>query len=125
MNTNKEKEDFTKHLESIAKDISEGIEITKDNIEEYNDDEQYEVGDIVTGWDYIKDVLDIEYTINSDRTFKGARVLIAFGGPNIWINTLTEEVEGYWWGLNARVPYFNDEMGLGQTLEELYEMGGS
>ncbi|MCS5550270.1 MAG: hypothetical protein NZ811_02010 [Gammaproteobacteria bacterium] len=119
-NTNKEKEDFTKHLEAIAKDITEGIEITKDNIEEYNDDEQYTIGDTVNGWDYIKDCLDIEYTINSDRTYKGARVLVAFGGPNIWINTRTEEIEGYWWGMSAKVPYFNDMMGLDDSLEELY-----
>ena len=119
-NTNKEKEDFTKHLEAIANDITKGIEITKDNIEEYNDDEQYQIGDTVSGWDYIKDALDIEYTIGSDKTFKGARVLVAFGGPNIWINTRTEEVEGYWWGMSSKVPYFNDMMGLDDSLEELY-----
>ncbi len=120
MNTNKEKEDFQKHLESIAKDISEGITITKENIEDFNYDDFYKVGDIVSGYDYLMDALDIEYTVNSDKTYKGSRVLVSFGGPNIWINTLTEEVEGYWYNLQAKAPYYGDSMDLNECLEDMY-----
>jgi len=50
-----------------------------------------------SGFDYLEDVLDFEWILNSDKTLKGARILVSFGGPNIWINTVTDQVEGYWW----------------------------
>lgn len=53
--------------------------------------------DEATIWDYLEDnTLDIEYTINSDLSYKAARVLITFGGPNIYIDTNTSRVELYW-----------------------------
>ena len=119
------KDDTKQMLESsvkrIALDIEEGIEITKENIEEWNDDEQYELGDMVGGFDYIKDALDITYIINSDMTYKGAEVLVGFGGPNIWIDTRSGTVEGAWWGTKASYPYFTDSIGIDQCLEELYQ----
>ena len=50
-----------------------------------------------SGYDYLSDVLDIDYIVNANKTYKGARVLIAFGGPNAWINTLTNQLEVAWW----------------------------
>lgn len=47
--------------------------------------------------DYLSDVLDIEYIVSSDRQFKAARILVAFGGPNAWINTQTGQLEVSWW----------------------------
>lgn len=74
----------------------------------------------MSGYDYLSDVLDIEYVIASDgSTCLGARILVSFGGPNIWINTRTNEVEGYWWGDTARASY-NDEIGIAETIEELW-----
>ena len=116
MNNNKEKEDFKKHLESIAEDIKNGFKV--ESPEDYEG--EYEEGDTLSGFDYLADMLDIEYIISSDKQYKGARVLVAFGGPNIWINTQTEEVEGYWWGMSQKVPYFGDAMDLDATLEEFY-----
>nr|DAI40817.1 MAG TPA: TFIIB-TERMINAL DOMAIN, TFIIB, TRANSCRIPTION INITIATION [Caudoviricetes sp.]DAJ55848.1 MAG TPA: TFIIB-TERMINAL DOMAIN, TFIIB, TRANSCRIPTION INITIATION [Caudoviricetes sp.] len=53
--------------------------------------------DEVNLWDYFEDCpLDIEYTINSDLDYVGARIMIAFGGPNIYINTNNKRVELYW-----------------------------
>lgn len=53
--------------------------------------------DEATIWDYLEDnALDIEYTINSDLSYKAACVLITFGGPNIYIDTNTSRVELYW-----------------------------
>lgn len=47
--------------------------------------------------DYLSDALDIEYLVQSDRTYKAARILIAFGGPNAWIDTRTGRLEVAWW----------------------------
>lgn len=119
------KDDTQKMLESsvkrIALEIEEGIEITKDNIEEWNQNEQYEIGDMVRGWEYIEDALDITYIINSDKTYKAAEVLVGFGGPNIWIDTRSGTVEGNWWGDRASYPYFTDNIGIDECLEELYQ----
>ena len=71
------------------------------------------------GFDYLSDALDFEWILNSDRTLKGARILVAFGGPNIWVNTQSSEVEGYWW-LDKANALFTDNMGLNDYLEEIY-----
>lgn len=74
----------------------------------------------VSGFDYLSDVLDINWILNNDLTYKGAKVLVAFGGPNIWINTEMQQVEGYWWMDKCIIPYNRDEIGLDEALEELY-----
>ena len=63
-------------------------------------------------------LLDIEYTLNSHREFIGARLLIAFGGPNIWIDTRTSTVEGYWWNDSYKAQYDYDY--LHEQCEEYY-----
>ena len=45
-----------------------------------------------------------------------------FGGPSIWVNTQSNEVEGYWW-LDKAFATFTDNMGLNDYLEELYSCG--
>lgn len=47
--------------------------------------------------DWLNDVLDIQYLVNGDRTYRAARILIAFGGPTAWIDTRTGNLEAAWW----------------------------
>lgn len=70
--------------------------------------------------DYLSDVLDIQYIVNGKREYLGARVLVAFGGPNIWVDTQKQLVEGHWWNDSAKVSYSNDGMGLDEALSELW-----
>ena len=72
------------------------------------------------GFDYLSDALDFEWILNSDRTLKGARILVAFGGPNIWINTVTEQVEGYWYQDKVIMSYYRDELNLDDAIETIY-----
>ena len=74
------------------------------------------------GFEYLKDALDIEYIIGADRKYLGARVLVCFGGPNVWVNTRTMQVEGYWWGDSCHQS-FTDNIGLDDALLELWECG--
>ena len=90
---------------------------TEKEAQDYLDAHQ---GVLVSAYDYLQDALDIEYVIGSNKQYLGARVLVAFGGPNIWINTRTKQVEGYWWGESAIVSYNSDEMDLDSALEDLY-----
>ena len=53
--------------------------------------------DGVSMYDYFEDhIYDIEYTIGGDFDYRGVRVMIAFGGPNVYINTNNKRVELYW-----------------------------
>lgn len=74
----------------------------------------------ISGFDYLRDALDIEYIIGSDGGYRGARVLVTFGGPNIWIDTQNNRVEGHWWSDSASVG-FVDNIGLDDALCELWE----
>ena len=76
--------------------------------------------DTLSGLDYISDVLDINWILNSDRTLRGARLLVAFGGPNIWIDTTTATVEGHWWGESFTASYHHDEMDIEGACSELF-----
>jgi hypothetical protein len=99
-------------VENIARQLTEGLD--QEDAKDYAED-----GEEFTAWDYLRDALDINWILNNDRTYKGARVLVAFGGPNIWIDTVNEQVEGYWWGDKCIVSY-NDAIDLDATLEELF-----
>jgi len=70
--------------------------------------------------DYLSDVLDIQYIVSGKREYLGARVLVAFGGPNIWIDTQKQIVEGHWWNDSAKVSYSHDGMDLDGALSELW-----
>ena len=99
------------NVEHIVKTIEQGFD-------GYMTDNEYdEIRDV---YEYLEDVLDIEYIVNSKGEYLGARLLVAFGGPNIWINTRTKQVEGYWWGDSCVMSYSNDEMGIDDAVAELW-----
>lgn len=115
-----EKNQLASHVEQIRANIENGITYEAAGMEcpeEYGGDPS----EIISAFDYLEGVLDIEYTVNGAGEYLGARVLVAFGGPNIWINTRTQEVEGHWWGDSARARYTGDAMGLDDALRELWE----
>ena len=110
------------NVEAIIKNLEQGIEVTQDDIDSgYADACMYEAGDMMSGFDYLQDALDIEYVCGSDKRYLGARVLVAFGGPNIWINTRTKQVEGYWRGDSCIMSYGTDSFDLDECLQALFD----
>jgi hypothetical protein len=101
--------DLKNHVQSIADTLSNGFDLSS-----MNDDGEY-----TTAFDYLQDALDIEYIVNGKGEYLGARVLVAFGGPNIWVNTRTGIVEGAWWSDRAEAS-FTDNIGLDDALSELW-----
>ena len=99
----------TNFVQHIADTLTNGFDE-----DELNVDDQP-----MTAFDYLQDALDIEYIVNGKGEYLGARVLVAFGGPNIWINTRTNTVEGQWWGDSCKAT-FKDNIGLDEALEELW-----
>lgn len=102
-------QDILNHVQSIAKTLTEGFDP-----EEKNSD-----GEEMSAFDYLQDALDIEYIVNGRGDYLGARVLVAFGGPNIWVDTRKGIVEGYWWSDKATTE-FQDNIGLNEALAELW-----
>jgi hypothetical protein len=81
--------------------------------------EENEFGEVQTAMDYLQDVLDIQYIVTGSGEYLGARILVAFGGPNIWVDTQRGIVEGFWWGDYAKAS-FNDGIDLDEALSELW-----
>lgn len=102
--------DVKNHVQQIADMLSKGF-----------GDEKNSDGEDFSAFDYLTDSLDIEYIVSSKGEYLGARVLVAFGGPNIWVNTRTNIVEGHWWGDSAYAS-FTDNIGLDDALSELSPM---
>ena len=69
--------------------------------------------------EWMQGVYDIEWITYQDGRYKAARLLVAGGGPSIWVNLHTHEVEGYWWGDHCKCP-FVDNLHLDEYLEDLH-----
>ncbi|NIQ04311.1 MAG: hypothetical protein GWO20_00845 [Candidatus Korarchaeota archaeon] len=107
----------------IANDIRLGIKVTKESDWAHLIEEgEYAEGDYLSAFDYLTDVLDIEYITDSLKGYKSAEVLVAFGGPNIWIDLRNKEVRGFW-GCDRYTAYFGDSefyRELDEYLEEYF-----
>lgn len=56
---------------------------------------------------YFEDCLDVQYYVegNANRpTYRAVRILVTFGGPNIYIDTNRMAVELFWWNEYASYP---------------------
>ena len=68
---------------------------------------------------YFDDFYDVDYVVGSDKKYKACRVLVAFGGPNIYIDTWEQKVQLEWWGEHAEAYIPND---LCEQIDEFFEM---
>lgn len=67
------------------------------------------------------DVLDFNYVINSSAELMEVRLLVTFGGPNIWITLgyADATIEGHW-GNDEVVTHATAPLELWDYLEETY-----
>ena len=106
MSAQRKSETCNEQLERMVKNIA--LDITEPKTPTLDDANQFMDG-----------VYNIEWITHQDKTYKAARLLVAGGGPNIWVNLQTGTVDGYWasdkcsWG-------FVDNIGLDDYCEELY-----
>lgn len=107
--------DVKNHVQQIAANLS------NPPWDEWNERRDIENEGEFSAFDYLEGALDIEYIVNNRGEYLGARVLVAFGGPNIWVNTRTHTVEGHWCGDSAYAS-FTDSIGLDDALRELSPM---
>ena len=52
-------------------------------------------------FDYFNDMLDIDYVVDREKHFKGVRIMVTCGGPNIFIDSYRGIVELFWWTEHA------------------------
>ena len=114
----REKQDLQDHVDQIAETLRNGM--TYEDAGMDHEEHGCEPDDVISAFDWLSDILDIEYTISGNGDFLGARVLVAFGGPNIWVDTRWGKVEGFWWGDSASAE-FVDGMDIHSACQELFE----
>ena len=69
--------------------------------------------------EWMEDVYDIRYLVDREKRYLGAEILVAGGGPTIWVNLNTGYVEGFWGGDKVEEP-FTDNLGLDDYCEDMY-----
>lgn len=83
-----------------------------------------ETGEEISASDYLDDLLDIQYIVSSDHTYRAARICITLGGPTAWINTMTEQLEVAWWSATEYRDLPREFIeALDEALEEYWDMG--
>ena len=100
-------------LRRMCKSIAD--EITDGKTQEYIDQPKVEL----TADKFMDGVYDIEWTTHRDHNYRAARLLVAGGGPTIWVNTMPDNVEGYW-GTDRVKHGFSDQIGLNDYLLEMH-----
>ena len=101
---NRKGETSEEMLRRMCKNIADGITEGKDASHWFDDG---------------NDVYDIEWITHQDKSYKAARLMVAGGGPNIWVNLQTGTVDGYW-GCDKVSHGFVDNIGLDDYCQEMY-----
>ena len=107
------RETCEQQLRRMCKDIAQDITDAKQ--QDYVDQPRKEI----TASEWMEHVYDIRYIVDREKRYMGAELMVAGGGPTIWVNLYTKEVEGYW-GTDRVQWAFQDNLGLDDYMEDLY-----
>ena len=111
---NRKGETCEQQLRRMCKNIADSIT----NPQQIEDEETGEKRE-ETARDWMEGTYDIRYYVDREKHYLGAEIMVAGGGPTVWVNTYTRQVEGYWGGDKVFEP-FADELGLDDYCEEMY-----
>ena len=92
--------------ESYAKEAREGEMVFWPKDEEH-EEEHYEA-------------YSIRYIIDGSGGYLGARVMIAGGGPNVWVDTFEGKIQGFWGSDKCSYPIYDYEY-IDEYWEEMYK----
>lgn len=67
-------------------------------VHDVNDLEQLSI------YDYMEDILDVDFTISRTKEYRSCSVCVGLGGPNIYIETDSSYVKLYWGNSRAEYP---------------------
>ena len=98
------RETCEEQLRRMCKEIADSITYPKDHI---------------TAGDWMEGTYDIRYLVDREKRYLGAEIMVAGGGPTVWVDLWDQEVKGYW-GSDRITEPFIDELGLDDYCEEMY-----
>ena len=101
--TSRDDQQLLEYLAPVADRLNAGFTYETDEDGEHYDED----GTPTSPYEFICDALDVEVTRSLNGDYRGARILLTFGGPNIWLDTADRELQGAWGGkrVNMYVPY--------------------
>lgn len=91
--------------------------------------EKYAAGEMVDNdgnelnlYDYLNNVLDYEFTIDSQKEYKAAKIWVTLGGPNVWIDTAERAVKLAWGADREEYPLGYDVCNeIDDIMQDIYE----
>lgn len=84
-----------------------------------------EDGEEMSLYDWVNDVLDFEYTVDSRRRYRAAKIWVTLGGPNVWVDTAEKAVKLAWGADRAEYLLDWDTCdALDDLMAEIWEMEG-
>ena len=109
----KKSETCGEQLRRMCKDIAQDITDAKQ--QDYVDQPRKEI----TASDWMEGTYNIRYLVDREKRYLGAEILVAGGGPTIWVDLWDKEVKGYWGGDRVNEPFI-DNLDLDGYCEEMY-----
>ena len=109
----KKSETCEEQLRRMCKDIAQDITDAKQ--QDYVDQPRKDI----TASDWMEGTYDIRYLVDREKRYLGAEILVAGGGPTIWVDTWRDQVKG-WWGGDKVIVSYADNLGLNDYCEEMY-----
>ena len=82
-----------KYLEGIREEL-EAIAEAEQNDEVA--EERRANGEPDDFWEWSEDILDIEYIIGGNMSYRGVELAVTLGGPNVYVNTRDGVIKGFW-----------------------------
>lgn len=122
--TDRENREHCKYIAEELEAYAEGTvyrcpecgEVIRWDNEQYNDDEgtytcdccgaSFDESDLepLSVLDFIQNAYDIEYRVGSNKEYRSVKIMVACGGPNIYIDTARRLVTLHWWTDYAEYP---------------------
>ena len=111
----KKRETCEEQLRRMCKNIAEEISAGPEQVDIHTGEDREEV----TASSWMEDVYDIRYIVDREKRFMAAEIMVAGGGPTIWVDLWDNEVKGYW-GADRVTESFIDTLDLKDYCEEMY-----
>jgi len=111
---NRKGETSGEQLRRMCKSIADGITSPEMVTDEETGEKREQ-----SASDWMEGTYDIRYLVDREKRFMAAEIMVAGGGPTIWVDTWENEVKGYWGSDRVTVP-FADNLGLNDYCEEMY-----
>ena len=111
---NRKGETSGEQLRRMCKNIADGISSPEMITDEETGEKREE-----TAHEWMEGTYDIRYLVDRDKRYMGAEIMVAGGGPTVWVDTWRDQVKGWWGGDKVIVPYA-DNLGLNDYCEEIY-----